>query len=85
MQQPYQLNHLEINKNQLQKNNKKILFFPLKYLQRKSDRRPTLSRIKTNDIATAKYVIPHESIAYDAYSIRKFARTRIRSPKKKIY
>jgi len=84
MQQPYQLNHLEINKNQLQKKNKDS-FFPLKYLQRKSDRRPTLSRIKTNDIATAKYVIPHESIAYDAYSIRKFARTRIRSPKKNIY
>jgi hypothetical protein len=84
MQQPYQLNHLEINKNQLHKKTKRF-FLSLKYLQRKSDRRPTLSRIKTNDIATAKYVIPHESIAYDAYSIRKFARTRIRSPKKKIY
>jgi len=51
------------------------------YLQRKSDRRPTLSRIKTDDIATAKYVIPHESIAYDVYSILKCARLRTKSPK----
>ncbi len=51
------------------------------YLQRNNDRRPTLSSIKTNDIATAKYVIPHESIAYDVYSIFKCARKRIKSPK----
>lgn len=52
---------------------KKFFEWFCNHLQSKSDRRPTLSRIKINDMDTAKYVIPHESIAYDVYSIFKLA------------
>jgi hypothetical protein len=72
---PYQLNHLEINVIII------YIYIFDNYLQRKSARRPTLSTIKTNNIATAKYVIPHEIIAYDVYSIFKCARKSIKSPK----